>query len=104
MRRVRRYRMKPLQQEAVNPFPLVYNPRMRKLRLLLALVVLLISLAVLAWGLWPAAHERRTLTVPPGEMALPTPTSFEPSTVAALLAGYAPEMVSWHAASSLPAA
>ncbi len=51
---------------------------MRKLRLILALVILTASLAILAWGLWPSARERHTLEVPPAEMTLPTPASFEP--------------------------
>ncbi len=51
---------------------------MRKLQLALALIVLLTSLALLAWGLWPTARERRILTVPPADLTLPTPSSFEP--------------------------
>ncbi len=54
---------------------------MRKLRLGLALIVLLISLTLLAWGFWPAARERHTLPVSPSEMTLPTPSSFIPGTV-----------------------
>jgi hypothetical protein len=49
---------------------------MRKLRIAVGLVLLVLSLAMLAWGLWPTAHERHTLTVPPAEMTLPTPSSF----------------------------
>ncbi len=56
-----------------------YNARMRKVRLILGIVILVVSLAVLAWGLWPAARERHTLSVPPAEMTLPTPSSFVPS-------------------------
>ncbi len=51
---------------------------MRKLRLFIAVIVLVLSLALLAWGLWPAARERHSLSVPPAEMSLPTPASFEP--------------------------
>ena len=51
---------------------------MRKLRLALAVVLLLGSLALLAWGFWPAARERHTLPVLPTEMTLPTPSSFVP--------------------------
>lgn len=49
---------------------------MRKLRIILGIVLLVLSVAVLAWGFWPNAHVRRTLTVPPSEMTLPTPSSF----------------------------
>lgn len=52
---------------------------MRKLRIAAGLLVLLLSLALLAWGLWPSARERHTLTVPPAEMSLPTPSSFSPA-------------------------
>lgn len=51
---------------------------MRKLRIAVGLVVLVLSLALLAWGLWPAARERHTLSVPPAEMTLPTPSSYVP--------------------------
>ncbi len=51
---------------------------MRKLRIAIGLTLLVISLALLAWGLWPAAYERHTLKVPPAEMTLPTPSSFVP--------------------------
>jgi hypothetical protein len=54
----------------------VYNLCMRKLRIGIGIIILVLSLAVLAWGLWPAAHERRTLAVPPAQMTLPTPSSF----------------------------
>ncbi len=55
-----------------------YNPRMRKVRLVIAILILAISLSLLAWGLWPAVHERRILSVSPTEMTLPTPSSFVP--------------------------
>ncbi len=51
---------------------------MRKLRLILAVIILAASLAILAWGVWPTERERHTLEVPPAEMTLPTPASFEP--------------------------
>ncbi len=55
---------------------------MRKLRLALALVLLVASLTLLAWGVWPAVRERHVLPVPPAEMSLPTPASFAPSLMA----------------------
>lgn len=51
---------------------------MRKLRLGLALIILVISLALLLWGIWPSVRERLTLTVPSSEMTLPTPSSYAP--------------------------
>ena len=55
-----------------------YNEFMskRRIRLILALVVLVISLALLIWGLWPLAHLTRILPLPPGDLQLPTPDSF----------------------------
>ena len=43
---------------------------MRKLRLILTLALLVISLTLLAWGFWPAARERHVLPVPPAELTL----------------------------------
>ena len=60
---------------------------MKKVRLIASVVILVISLALLAWGLWPAAHERHILTVSPTEMTLPTPSSFEPVHDIAALTG-----------------
>jgi len=51
---------------------------MHKLRLALAIALLIASLLLLTWGLWPAARERHTLSVPPADMTLPTPSSFQP--------------------------
>jgi hypothetical protein len=51
---------------------------MRKLRIALGLALLVVSLALLAWGLWPAAYEHHTLKIPPAEMTLPTPSSSVP--------------------------
>src|ERR1700690_3837191 len=55
-----------------------YNFRMRKLRLALAFILLILSLGLLAWGVWPAARERHILPISPSEMTLPTPASFDP--------------------------
>ncbi|HEX8992221.1 MAG TPA: hypothetical protein VF784_11140 [Anaerolineales bacterium] len=51
---------------------------MRKLRLAVAVIVILLSLALLVWGLWPSVYQRHSIVVPPAEMSLPTPSSFEP--------------------------
>jgi hypothetical protein len=48
----------------------------RKIRLLLAILILVISLALLVWGLWPNLVETRILPVGPSQMQLPTPVSF----------------------------
>jgi hypothetical protein len=48
----------------------------RKIRLLLAILILAISLALLVWGLWPTLVETRIVPVDPGQMQLPTPVSF----------------------------
>jgi len=48
----------------------------RKIRLLLAILILAISLALLVWGLWPNLVETRIVPVEPGQMQLPTPVSF----------------------------
>jgi hypothetical protein len=42
----------------------------------LGLIILLISLAVLIWGLWPYAYQTRIEPIRPGDMQLPTPESF----------------------------
>jgi len=47
----------------------------RKIRLLLAILILTLSLALLIWGLWPNLMETRILPVDPGQMQLPTPVS-----------------------------
>ena len=55
----------------------MYNNYMaRKLRLILAVVVLILSLSLLTWGLWPTLVETRIQDVTPDQMKLPTPASF----------------------------
>ncbi len=51
---------------------------MRKLRIAIGIVVLVLSLALLAWGLWPSVYQSHTLRIPPSEMTLPTPSSYVP--------------------------
>lgn len=53
----------------------------RRLRLLLAIFVLLISLAFLAWGFLPSIRERRTQYFNPGELRIPTPVTVLPGPV-----------------------
>ena len=48
---------------------------MRRIRRIVGIVILLISLALLIWGFWPLAQASRIIPVPPSEMQLPTPQS-----------------------------
>jgi len=48
----------------------------RKIRLILALIVLAASLALLIWGFWPLLRESQVLPIPPNELQLPTPAGF----------------------------
>jgi len=48
----------------------------RKIRLTLAILILVASLALLVWGLWPNSEDTRIVPVEPGQMQLPTPVSF----------------------------
>jgi len=55
----------------------VYNQNMtRKIRLVLAIIILTVSLSLLLWGIWPNLMETRILPVDPSQMQLPTPVSF----------------------------
>jgi hypothetical protein len=49
---------------------------MQKLGLVLGVIVLAVSVALLLWGIWPAARTQFILPITPSEMSLPTPTSF----------------------------
>lgn len=48
----------------------------RRMRIALGLLILAFSLALLAWGFWPARLETRVQPIPPAELQLPTPASF----------------------------
>lgn len=50
----------------------------RSLRTAIGVLILIFSLALLAWGLWPVQRERRVLPVEPSNLTLPTPASFSP--------------------------
>ncbi len=56
---------------------MIYNLFMRKVRLVVGLILLVISLAFLIWGLWPAVYESHILPINPSDMTLPTPSSFQ---------------------------
>lgn len=51
-------------------------PRVKRI---IGLLLLLLSLILLAWGLWPVEEEVRTLPVSPEDMQLSEPASFVPS-------------------------
>ena len=50
----------------------------RRVRIVLGLLVLAVSLSLLAWGLWPTSRETRVQPIPPAGLQLPTPASFMP--------------------------
>jgi len=58
----------------------MYNVPMnlKRIRRLVGIVILLISLALLIWGIWDFQDMVRTLELGPGDMQLPTPESFLP--------------------------
>jgi hypothetical protein len=45
---------------------------MKNIRLILALILVTVSLALLIWGFWPMERETRVLNIPPAELVLPT--------------------------------
>ncbi|MFN3492036.1 MAG: hypothetical protein ACK40V_07430 [Anaerolineales bacterium] len=49
---------------------------MKKLRLILAIIILTISISLLLWGFLPSRTETRIQEISPKEMQLPTPSSF----------------------------
>ena len=47
----------------------------RRIRILLGVIILTISISLLIWGLAPARRETRIQNILPSEMQLPTPIS-----------------------------
>ena len=47
-----------------------------KVRRIIGVVILLVSLALLVWGLWPYADGVRLVPITPEDMQLPTSESF----------------------------
>lgn len=47
----------------------------RRLRILLGLLILIISLALLIWGFMPLERITRTQPISPADLQLPTPSS-----------------------------
>ena len=48
----------------------------RRLRIVLGLLILSISILLLAWGFLPARRETRVQPIPPADLQLPVPESF----------------------------
>jgi len=48
----------------------------RSVRIVLGVTILVLSCALLIWGLLPARREVRTQPISPAELQLPTPSSF----------------------------
>ena len=48
----------------------------RKIRIVLGIVILCVSIALLVWGYKPLDREIRTQPLDPTELQLPTPISF----------------------------
>jgi len=56
----------------------------RRIRILLGIVILTISIFLLIWGFAPVRHETRIQNISPSEMQLPTPSSLLPQFEAVL--------------------
>jgi hypothetical protein len=56
----------------------------RRVRIILGLLILAISISLLVWGFLPARRETHIQPIPPVDLQLPTPASF--STPPALFA------------------
>lgn len=48
---------------------------MKKLRLVIAIILLAVSISFLIWGYFPNPRTLLERTIPPSEMQLPTPSS-----------------------------
>ena len=64
----------------------------RKLRLILAIIILTISISLLIWGLAPARRETRIQDISPSEMQLPTPSSLHFDDVQRALSPFEPAL------------
>jgi hypothetical protein len=52
---------------------------MRRIRIVIGILILIVSLTLLAWGFLPGRREVRTQPILPAELQLPTPKSFLPA-------------------------
>jgi len=43
----------------------------RRIRFILAITVLAVSMTLLIWGLWPLAHLTRVVSIPGGSLIVP---------------------------------
>lgn len=53
----------------------------RRVRILLGIVILTLSIALLVWGFKPLEREIRTQPIAPSELQLPTPESLLPQPI-----------------------
>ena len=53
----------------------------RRVRIILGLLILTVSLALLVWSMWPPPRETRLQPIPPAGLQLPTPESFLPGLI-----------------------
>jgi hypothetical protein len=72
----------------------------RRVRRIAGLFLLLISLALLCWGIWPLADRTQILNIPPENLQLPTPQSYIPQN-SWLCTPAVFEPVSWHTVAHL---
>jgi hypothetical protein len=49
----------------------------RKIRILLGVLILVVSISLLIWGFAPVRRETHIQNLSPAEMELPTPSSFQ---------------------------
>lgn len=49
----------------------------RRVRIVLGITILILSVALLVWGFLPARRETRTQPISPTELQLPTPATFD---------------------------
>jgi len=50
----------------------------RRIRILLGIIILIVSIGLLIWGYAPSLYETRVQPIPPSELQLPTPEAFLP--------------------------
>jgi len=58
----------------------------RRIRIVLGIIILVISISLLVWGFMPVRRETRIEPIPHEQLELPTPTSFRFDTASPLSA------------------
>jgi hypothetical protein len=48
---------------------------MKRVRIIVGMIILILSIVLLVWGFLPARHEIRSQPISPTELQLPTPIS-----------------------------